>query len=51
MCGVQPLDKHVPRVLEGWDLWAALVKFCGYTMVAWLYVWLPTVVRVTQRWH
>ena len=32
-----PLDKHVPRVLEGWDLCgAALVKFCGYTMVAWL---------------
>ena len=32
-----PLDKYVPRVLEGWDLCgAALVKFCGYMMVAWL---------------
>ena len=32
-----PLDKYVPRVLDGWDLWgAALVKFVSYTLIAWL---------------
>ena len=32
-----PIDEHVPRVLEGWDLCgAAMVKFLGYTVTAWL---------------
>ena len=37
-----PLDKHVPRVLEGWDPWCCIGKVLVHDGGVAHYVWLPT---------